>query len=171
MSDKIRGGTEANPAPISRTAAVPKLVAVTGPSAGRAFAVTRATSTVGRHPTNDFVVDDPRVSGAHIELSRNAGRVRVRDLESLNGTWLGNHRVVDIELAQGAELTIGDSVLRLDTDESASPAALGDSETFGQLVGRSTVMRELFATLERIAPKELAVLIQGETGTGKEEVA
>ena len=32
-------------------------------------------------------------------------------------------------------------------------------------------MRELFATLERIAPKELGVLIQGETGTGKEEVA
>jgi transcriptional regulator with GAF, ATPase, and Fis domain len=32
-------------------------------------------------------------------------------------------------------------------------------------------MRELFGTLERIAPKELAVLIQGETGTGKEEVA
>jgi DNA-binding NtrC family response regulator len=32
-------------------------------------------------------------------------------------------------------------------------------------------MRELFATLERIAPKSLSVLVQGETGTGKEEVA
>ena len=171
MTEKIRGGTEANPAPAARTAAVPKLVAMSGPSAGRAFAVTRATSTVGRHPTNDFVIEDPRVSGAHLELSRSGGRVRVRDLDSLNGTWLGNHRVVDVELAQGAELTIGDSVLRLDTDESASPPAPAESETFGQLVGRSAVMRELFATLERIAPKELAVLVQGETGTGKEEVA
>lgn len=171
MSEQIRGGTEANPVPVSRMASVPKLVAVTGPSAGRAFAVTRATSTVGRHPTNDFVVDDPRVSGAHLELSRSGGRVRVRDLDSLNGTWLGKNRVVDIELAQGAELTIGDSLLRLDTDESASPLPLGESEMFGQLVGRSTVMRELFATLERIAPKDLAVLVQGETGTGKEELA
>jgi DNA-binding NtrC family response regulator len=171
MSELIRGGTEANPVPATQTTAVPKLVAVSGPVAGRAFAVTRATSTVGRHPTNDFVVDDPRVSGAHLELTRNGARVRVRDLESLNGTWLGKNRVVDLELAQGSELTIGDSVLRLETDDNVAPAATAERETFGQLVGRSPVMRELFATLERIAPKELGVLVQGETGTGKEEVA
>ena len=171
MTEKIRGGTEANPVPVTLTTAVPKLVAVTGPSAGRGFAVTRATSTVGRHPTNDFVLDDPRVSGAHLELSLSGARVRVRDVDSLNGTWLGSHRVVDIELAQGAELTIGDSLLRLDTDESVAPPPLTERDTFGQLVGRSTVMRELFATLDRIAPKDLAVLIQGETGTGKEELA
>jgi DNA-binding NtrC family response regulator len=171
MSEKIRGGTEANPVPVSPNAAGPKLVAVTGPSAGRGFAVARATSTVGRHPTNDFVVDDPRVSGAHLELSRNGDRVRVRDLDSLNGTWLGKSRVVDVELASGTEITIGDSLLRLETDESLVSPLPGESETFGQLVGRSTVMRELFSTLERIAPKELAVLVQGETGTGKEEVA
>ena len=171
MSEKIRGGTEANPVPISRTAAVPKLAAIAGPSIGRGFAVTRATSTVGRHPTNDFVVDDPRVSGAHLELTRNGDRVRVRDLESLNGTWLGGHRIVDIELAQGAELTIGDSILRLEADANVAAPPAAESDTFGQLVGRSTIMRELFATLERIATKELAVLVQGEAGTGKEETA
>jgi DNA-binding NtrC family response regulator len=171
MTSTVRGGTEANPVLVAATVAVPKLVAVTGPSAGRAFAVTRATSTVGRHPTNDFVIDDPRVSGAHLELSRVPGGVRVRDLESTNGTWLGTHRVRDIELAPGAEVTIGDSLLRLDTDASVAPPPLAESDSFGQLVGRSAVMRELFATLERIASKELAVLIQGETGTGKEEVA
>jgi DNA-binding NtrC family response regulator len=44
-------------------------------------------------------------------------------------------------------------------------------ESFGELVGESIAMRELFATLARVAPKNLAVLIHGETGTGKEEVA
>jgi DNA-binding NtrC family response regulator len=171
MSSEIRGTTVANPIVAARVVAVPKLTAITGPSAGRAFAVTRATSTVGRHPTNDFVVDDPRVSGAHLELSRVGDRVRVRDLESTNGTWLGAHRVVDIELAPGAELTIGDSLVRVGTDESVVASPAGESDSFGQLVGRSAIMRELFGTLERIAPKELSVLIQGETGTGKEEVA
>jgi DNA-binding NtrC family response regulator len=171
MSSDVRGETEVNPVLITRTGAVPKLVAVSGPSAGRAFAVTRATATVGRHPTNDFVVDDPRVSGTHLELQRSGDRVRVRDVGSTNGTWLGTHRVVDVELTTGAELTIGDSLLRLDVDQAAAPAPAADRESFGQLVGRSAVMRELFATLERIASKELAVLVQGETGTGKEEVA
>jgi DNA-binding NtrC family response regulator len=171
MSEPTRGGTETNPVFVGRTAAVPKLVATAGPSTGRAFAITRATSTVGRHPTNDFVIDDPRVSGAHLELSRVDDRVRVKDLGSTNGTWLAGHRVVDLELSKGGELTIGDSVLRLGSDDSVAPPPLGESDTFGHLVGRSVVMRELFATLERIAPKELAVLVQGETGTGKEEIA
>jgi DNA-binding NtrC family response regulator len=166
-----RGGTIANPVLATPSAAVPKLVATTGPSAGRAFAVSRATATVGRHPTNDFVVDDPRVSGTHLELTRAGGRVRVRDVGSTNGTWLAGHRVVEIELAPGAELTIGDSTLRVEVDPNAPTPHPAERDSFGELVGRSAVMRELFATLERISPKELAILIQGETGTGKKEVA
>jgi len=172
MTSEIRGGTETNPAPVVATHAVPKLVATSGPSAGRAFAVTRATSTVGRHPTNDFVLDDPRLSGAHLELTRVGDRVRVLDIGSTNGTWIGPHRVIDVELAAGAEITVGETVLRLGTDDSvAPPAPVAPRDAFGELVGRSAVMRELFVTLERIAPKDLAVLVQGEIGSGKEAVA
>lgn len=171
MSNEVRGGTQANPEVVARTTAIPKLVAVSGPSAGRAFAVMRTTATVGRHPTNDFVVEDPRVSGAHLELTRVDDRVRARDVGSTNGTWLGAHRITDIELAIGGELTIGDTLLRLEVDQAAAIPPAHDKESFGQFVGRSAAMRELFATLERISPKDLAVLIQGETGTGKEEVA
>ena len=167
----VRGGTEANPGLVTRTETLPKLVAVSGPSAGRAFAIVRASATVGRHPTNDFVVDDPRVSGAHLELTRVHDRVRARDVGSTNGTWLGQHKVMDVELAIGGEMTIGDTVLRLDVDENAAVPPSNARESFGDLVGRSPAMRELFATLERIAPKDLAVLVQGETGTGKEGVA
>src|SRR5689334_7209605 len=118
MSSDARGGTEANPVFVTRTAAVPKLVAVSGPSAGRAFTVTRATATVDRHPTNDFVVEDMRVSGTHLELSRQGDRVRVRDVGSTNGTWIGAHRVVDMELALGGEVTIRVSLLRLEVDQA-----------------------------------------------------
>lgn len=170
-SSGVRGGTESIPGVVARTTAVPKLVVVSGPSAGRAFAVARASATLGRHPTNDFVVDDPRVSGAHLELTRNGDRVRVRDVGSTNGTWLGAHRVTDIELAIGGEVTIGDTVLRLEVDEGAAAPPTSERESFGEVVGRTPAMRELFATLERVAPKNLAVLIQGETGTGKEELA
>jgi DNA-binding NtrC family response regulator len=151
--------------------AIPRLTAVSGPGAGRALAMAKTLATVGRHATNDLVLADPRVSGVHLEVRRTADRVHVRDAGSTNGTWMGAHRITEIELAAGGELTIGSTLLRLDIDEGASAAAVSAREAFGGLVGRSIAMRELFATLERIAPKNLTVLVNGETGTGKEEVA
>lgn len=150
---------------------VPRLVAASGPMAGRAFAMASSLATVGRHSTNDFVIDDPKVSGVHLELRRVADRIHVRDAGSTNGTWLGRQRLIEAELQSGAELTIGETTLRLDVDDAVVPSPMSDGETFGELIGRSPAMRELFATLERIAKKDIGVLVQGETGTGKEEVA
>jgi DNA-binding NtrC family response regulator len=171
MSSDVRGETQANPEVTRKTSTLVRIVAVTGPSPGRALAVVRATSTVGRHPTNDLEIADPRVSALHLELTQCDGRIRVRDVGSMNGTWLGPYKISDAEVSVGAELTIGDTLLRFETDEAGVAPAPNERESFGELVGRSPAMRELFATLDRIAPKELAVLIQGETGTGKEEVA
>ena len=166
-----RGGTEANEVAVAAPTAVPRLTATHGPGAGPGLAMTRALATVGRHPSNDLVLADPRVSGVHLELRRVNDRLLVRDAGSTNGTWMGAHRVLEIELAAGAEITVGSTVLHVDRDEAATPARRSAVPSFGELVGRSPEMLELFATLERIAPKDLAVLVQGETGTGKEEVA
>jgi len=167
-----RGDTEVNTGVASVSAdLVPRITAISGPGAGRAIAMTRAVATVGRHPTNDLVLDDARVSGVHLELRRAAGRVHVRDAGSTNGTWLGQHRVTDAELTVGAELMVGDTILRVETDATAAPAALSPHESFGNLVGVSTAMREIFATLERVSKKQLSLLFQGECGTGKEEMA
>src|SRR5207245_7711557 len=48
---------------------------------------------------------------------------------------------------------------------------LADADSFGGLVGRSAIMRELFARLERLVTSDVTVLVTGETGTGKELVA
>jgi DNA-binding NtrC family response regulator len=171
MADVPAGGTEANELEARAGGGVPRLTAVSGTSAGRGLAMTSALATVGRHPSNDLVLDDPRVSGVHLELRRVGDRVHVRDAESTNGTWIGPHRVVEAELAAGAEIGVGATVLRVDIDDDATPARQSTAGSFGALVGQSPEMLELFATLERVAPKELTVLVQGETGTGKEEVA
>lgn len=167
-----RGDTQINTGVASDKATiVPRITAISGPSAGRAIAMTRTTATVGRHATNDLVLEDLRVSGVHLELRCVRDRIHVRDAGSTNGTWLGSYRVTEIELTSGAELVVGDSVLRIDEDESATPVAVSNESTFGELVGTSTVMREIFATLARISKKPLGVLLQGEAGTGKEELA
>jgi DNA-binding NtrC family response regulator len=172
MASSLRGTTIANPPVSGRSSIVPKLVAVHGPAKGNSFVVVRSSTSIGRHPTNDFVVDDPRVSAAHLELTRTDDRIRVRDMGSTNGTWFGAHRVSDIELAIGGEIQIGDTILRVDVGDAPPPASERDQgEAFGEIVGRSKPMRELFSTLHKIAPGELAVLLQGETGSGKEEIA
>jgi DNA-binding NtrC family response regulator len=171
-NEETRGGTEINTGIRMRTvASVPKLVATAGPGTGRALAMSSALATVGRHPTNDLMLPDPKVSGVHLELRRVGERVHVRDAGSTNGTWMGPHRITEVELAAGGEIVVGGTTLRLDLDGQSSTAAVSPLSAFGELVGQSTEMRELFATLERVAPKSLAVLVQGETGTGKEEVA
>ncbi len=171
-SSADRGGTQINAAVVpAGPTTVPKIAAVSGPAKGAALALAHTTATAGRHSTNDLVLNDPAVSSVHLELTRVGDKVRVRDAGSTNGTWIGPHRVTEIELATGAELTVGGTLLRFDTDSGGSAAAVSTAEAFGEIVGRSTVMRELFATLERVAPKNLSVLVQGETGTGKEEVA
>jgi DNA-binding NtrC family response regulator len=87
--------------------------------------------------------------------------VRVRDLESTNGTWVNGLRVTTAELTPGAVLTLGRTQLRVAVADDRTPTLVGDSEPMKKL-------RDLIATY---APTELAVLIIGETGTGKELVA
>ena len=166
-----KGETDVQAVKVAAPPGAPRFTAVAGPGAGRSFAMTSAIATAGRHATNDLVLADPRVSAVHLEMRRHGERVHVRDSGSTNGTWLGPHRITEAELAVGAELLLGDTRLRLDLDDGAQPVALHTEETFGALVGESIAMRELFATLARIAPKSIGCLIQGETGTGKEEVA
>ncbi len=163
--------TLASPPKSRTTSWVPRLHATRGPGKDRALALLQAVTTVGRHATNDLVLPDPRVSGVHLHLTRDGELVRIRDAGSTNGTWLGPHRIMEAELALGAEITLGDTVLCLEPDDGSIELPEPCREAFGEMVGASLEMRELFATLERIAVKDLTLLVQGETGTGKEELA
>jgi DNA-binding NtrC family response regulator len=151
---------------------VGRLVVVEGQNRGAAVALMRSQATVGRHPTNDLVLQDPRVSSVHVELTRRpGGHIFVHDAGSTNGTWLGEHRLMEGELAPGAVLRLGDTLLRVEADERATFAQVAPVTRFEGLIGSTPEMRELFAVLERVAGKPLSLLVQGDTGTGKEEVA
>ncbi len=125
---------------------------------------------VGRDAGAQIVVDDPEVSAAHVELRAVDEGVRVRDLGSTNGTFVGPFRVTEGIVRTPTALTIGRTVLTVEPT-AEHRVDVGWSDGFGPLVGRSPRMRRVFGVLERIAPTPLSVLILGETGTGKEVVA
>ena len=83
------------------------LVVQRGPGAGNRFLLDTDLSTVGRHPESDIFLDDITVSRRHVEFRRDQVRFRVRDVGSLNGTYLNGDRVDEAELATGDEVRIG----------------------------------------------------------------
>ena len=78
-----------------------------GPKAGARYALDSDVVTVGRHPNSVIFLDDISVSRRHAEVRRVGSRYLVRDVGSLNGTYIERQRVDEHELADGEELQIG----------------------------------------------------------------
>jgi hypothetical protein len=79
-----------------------------GPKAGSRYLLDIGTSTMGRHPRSTFFFDDVTVSRRHVEADYDGTRVVVRDVGSLNGTYVNQQSVEgDVELVDGDILQIG----------------------------------------------------------------
>jgi len=126
---------------------------------------------VGTAPNADVVLTDRAVSRLHAELDPRDDGLWVRDLGSRNGTFLEGIRVGAACIPNGTKLQLGRTEIAIRYAEQPSPVELWPSAKFGALVGASVAMRELFAKLARVAQSSASVLIEGETGTGKELAA
>lgn len=83
------------------------LVVRRGPNAGSRFLLDTDVTTAGRHPESDIFLDDVTVSRRHAEFRREAGVFTVRDVGSLNGTYVNRERVESATLANADEVQIG----------------------------------------------------------------
>ncbi|MBX3222120.1 MAG: sigma 54-dependent Fis family transcriptional regulator [Labilithrix sp.] len=137
---------------------------------GREVTVGPEPLVIGRDPACGLVVDESGVSAMHAELTATASGVRLRDLGSKNGTWVGDLRVSEALLTKSTAFWVARTQLRFEVARTQK-VELPEIERFGPLYGTSAAMRDVFRRLERAAPTELTVLVQGETGTGKELVA
>jgi two-component system response regulator GlrR len=140
----------------------------TGP---HAVATTGERVSIGSAPTNDVVVADPTASKFHCELRIEPSRVRILDLASRNGTRVDGVWVADASLAEGSVLRVGSTSIAVTSSGGHSVVKMSESVRFGDVVGRSRAMRTVFASLERAARSDATVLLEGETGTGKEGLA
>lgn len=83
------------------------LVVRRGPNSGSRFLLDSDTTTAGRHPSSDIFLDDVTVSRRHAEFVRSAAGFAVRDVGSLNGTYVNRERIETAELAGGDEVQVG----------------------------------------------------------------
>jgi len=83
------------------------LVVLRGPNAGSRFLLDSDFTSAGRHPDSDIFLDDVTVSRRHAEFYRHGDRFTVRDVGSLNGTYVNRERIEEAELFGGDEVQIG----------------------------------------------------------------
>jgi len=78
-----------------------------GPNAGSKFMLDSDVTRAGRHPDSDIFLDDITVSRRHAEILRAGEGFVVKDVGSLNGTYLNRERIEEATLSNGDELQIG----------------------------------------------------------------
>jgi DNA-binding NtrC family response regulator len=127
--------------------------------------------TVGTAPGNELQLRDDTVSRYHLELSVGEGGVRLRDLGSLNGTFLGAVRVESATVPAGATVRIGSTNLVVEAAGAIPTKRDAKAVAIPGFVAESEGMRRVASVVHKLAPTMVSVLIEGETGTGKELVA
>ncbi len=144
---------------------------VSGPSRGVQALLEEGTMVLGSHPDADLVIQDPTVSRFHAELGLLADGIRVRDLGSTNGSFVGESRIEVAVLPPASELRVGKSRIELAPADVPVPEAPPEATRFGTLVGESAAMRRVFGVLDGAAGSNAPLLLEGEAGTGKSEAA
>ncbi len=148
-----------------------RYVEVVSPGRPSPFKAREGVVRLGRDAGNEVVIEDPFVSRVHLEVRIYPHGVEVVDLDTKNGTHYQGARIRELAVRDEVTLLLGKQVtVRVRVGDDA-PQPRGASRDDAELVGASAPMQRLRAALAKLAPSPLTVLIEGETGTGKEVVA
>jgi len=148
-----------------------RVCGIEGPAAGLTLAVESEPRIIGTSKDCDLVVEDTTVSRKHLEARWTGNRLEIEDLGSKNGSHFGGERFQSMQVSFGAIFRVGKSHFKVVPAEEEVEPEEAEGFRFGELVGVSSSMRKLFTLIDQVAPTEVSVLIEGETGVGKELVA
>ena len=145
----------------------------TGAAPEKALLVHAGAATrfyIGKSPLSDLCLPDVRVSRRHVGLEVVGKQLFVEDLGSTNGTFVNGLQVRAAFLNGGETIRVGDTTIVVQPLGEASPS-LPQASRFGRVIGDSVAMRRIYPLLAKLAASSVPMVIEGETGTGKELVA
>ena len=147
---------------------------IDGPDRGARLVVDGAQPgpiLIGQSATCALQLTDREVSRRHAAMNIDGARIRLTDLQSTNGTFIDGVAIVDAYLRGGETVRLGSTVLRIDRMANPAPLLPSREHGFGRLLGASLEMRRLYPLAQRLAQATVPMILEGETGTGKEVLA
>lgn len=145
-----------------------------GPDKGQKFVLDGSCPPrvlVGQSPACELRLTDRLVSRRHAALELRNHVVFLADLGSTNGTSVNGVSIGEAFLRGGEILRLGETTLQISPSVPANPTPPSTATRFGRALGASPQMRRLYPLCERLALSDVPILIEGETGTGKELMA
>ncbi|MGH7281267.1 MAG: sigma 54-interacting transcriptional regulator [Polyangiaceae bacterium] len=126
---------------------------------------------VGKGPTATLQLRDPSVSRRQLSVEIERGQLHIVDTGSMNGTRIDNVRITDGYAAGGEHLYIGNTVIYIERVAPHAHESRPQLSHFARVVGASPAMQRLYPLCDKLAKSDVPVIIEGETGTGKEALA
>jgi len=155
----------------SRQARGGSFLVIKGPDRGESIRLGDKPVYFGSSPSCEMMLTDKTVSRKHLMATLQDEVVVLTDMGSTNGCFIQGSRFKEITIGYGAEVKLGRTVLKYLPEEEIVEPEPSHENNFGQLVGGDTKIRQLFNLLQDVAGTTATVLIEGETGTGKELIA
>jgi DNA-binding NtrC family response regulator len=137
----------------------------------RRFILNEKSLTIGSSSEADIMVEDDYVSSLHARLTATNNGIEIKDLGSTNGVWINENKVGEISLTPPQIISLGQTKLSLFSEQENEEIEPLNVDQFCGLVGKSESMRKVYKQIKRVAPTLHTVLIQADTGCGKELVA
>jgi DNA-binding NtrC family response regulator len=149
-----------------------EVVVVEGPDEGTKASVDAISGRVlvGTGPLCELRLGDPTVSRRHASVELTEQGALVTDLGSTNGSFLGGGRIVSAYLPPGVPLRVGSTVIAI-RDAASEPAKMRRAAALGRMASCSPRMMNVLTLCEKLAASDVSIVLEGETGTGKELLA
>jgi transcriptional regulator with PAS, ATPase and Fis domain len=148
-----------------------ELEVMSGPDAGVRMLIGPTGVLVGAGTDCDLQLDDSLASRRHLELVAEEDGVRVRDLGSTNGTLFSGAQLREVLFTSDGVVTVGDTSIAIRLTAEPIDVSVSPRTSFGDAVAYSPSMRYVFSLLEHAARSDVTVLLEGDSGTGKDVLA
>ncbi|MBI4859932.1 MAG: sigma 54-interacting transcriptional regulator [Candidatus Riflebacteria bacterium] len=147
------------------------LSVVSGPDTGHTVTIEGRSVKIGKGGECDLRLTDSSVSKVHALISPTPDGFVIEDLGSTNGTEVNGVPIKSAVLRPGCRIVLGTTTLEFNPGVRKLLAVPSAASRLEGLLGGSAAMRAVYGLIRQVASTEVSVVLQGETGTGKEVAA